>query len=144
MHLHLWRRLQGHLAVPLRPGLREQLRVQLQSAAAQRRAPAPDQPQGKDAPRGMPGSCRGLEAWGSLGVRRRAGWARGMLSFLGGDGGVGGCTQTYSGHSREPRGPVLQMGLRAATCGALRFSLHISLASSHILRPWPSSVRRLQ
>ena len=50
VHLHLWRRLQGHLAVPLRPGLREQLRVQLQGATAQRRAPAPDQPQGKDAP----------------------------------------------------------------------------------------------
>nr|XP_051702410.1 calcium-activated potassium channel subunit beta-4 isoform X1 [Oryctolagus cuniculus] len=45
VHVHLWRRLQGHLAVPLRPGLREQLRVQLQGAAAQRRAPAPDQPQ---------------------------------------------------------------------------------------------------
>lgn len=35
-------------------------------------------------------------------------------------------------------------GSCAATGNALRLSLHISLVSSQILRPWPSSVRRLQ
>lgn len=74
VHLHLWRRLQGHLAVPLRPGLREQLRVQLQGAAAQRRAPAPDQPQGKDAPGGLPRSYGDAGVWGRISVKPCAGW----------------------------------------------------------------------
>lgn len=104
-------------------------RVQLQGAAAQRRAPAPDQPQGKDAPGGLPAPTEMLGFGGGSVLNPCAGWPGVCRRYQEGQRALR-TMRTGSKYTAGAWAPVLQEGLCAATCDTRRLSLHTCLAWS--------------